>query len=39
MKGHEEYATGKDILPEELAVLHLLMQKEGIESELVTRHR
>jgi hypothetical protein len=34
VKGHCEYTTGKDVLPEELAVMYLIMQKEGIESTL-----
>ena len=34
-KGHNRYSTGKDITPEELMVLHLIMKKEGIDNEFV----
>ena len=35
IKGHNTYITGKDIIPEELMVLHLIMNKEGIENDFV----
>lgn len=35
VKGHNKYSTGKDITPEELMVLHLIMKKEGIDNEFV----
>lgn len=35
VKGENSYITGKDITPEELMVLHLIMKKEGIDNEFI----